>query len=309
MKNILITAIGSMSAPHAIETLKEEGNIVFGTDIYPKEWIATANDVAKFFQVPKVGNSNKLFLFVLNICKTNKIGFVIPLTDIEIDYFSAYKSDFNKNEIILCCSNKKEIDVCRSKLNIFNIFKNNSQIQVIPTFSCETLDANSIDFPLMCKPDRGRSSEGVYVVSERYSFILNENKSYIYQPFVKGDIISVDVLFTQDKLISIARKELIRTKNGAGLTVEIFNDNTLNELVFSIAKTLGLIGVYNIEFIKTEKKYFLMDINPRFSAGVAFSNLAGYNFVKNHLNFFMEKEIDSLKQINCKIFKRKFVEL
>lgn len=298
-----------MSAPFVIETLKKEGYKVFGTDIYPKNWIATADDVEKFFQVPKVAASEDLYNTFLNICTENNIEFIILLTDIEIDYFSPFKDAFLKNNIILCCSHKNEINACRSKLNIFNTFKDLASVNTIPTFSADTINSNLITFPIICKPDKGRSSEGVYVVTERDSFVVNENRSYIYQPFIKGEIITVDVLFGRDKFISIARKELIRTKNGAGLTVEIFIDKFLNEMVFSIAQSLGLIGVYNMEFIKTESEYYLMDINPRFSAGVAFSNLAGYDFVNNHLNFFMNKETDLLDDIKCKIFKRKFVEI
>lgn len=298
-----------MSAPFVIETLKKEGHKVYGTDIYPKDWIATAGEVEKFFQVPKVADNEEVFTFFLEICIENNIEFIIILTDLEIDYFVPFKEEFLKHKIILCCADKEQINSCRSKLNIFNIFKEVAEVKIIPTFSAETLNIDFITFPIICKPDKGRSSEGVYVIIERDSFVLNENKSYIYQPFFKGDIIAVDVLFSTNNFVSIARRELIRTKNGAGLTVEIFNDNYLHELVFSIAQRLGLKGVYNMEFIQTGNGYFLMDINPRFSAGVAFSNLAGYDFVKNHLNLFMNKEIDLLDDIKCKILKRKFVEI
>ena len=36
--NILLTAIGSMSAKCAINQLKTTGHNIIGCDIYPKEW-------------------------------------------------------------------------------------------------------------------------------------------------------------------------------------------------------------------------------------------------------------------------------
>lgn len=48
-----------------------------------------------------------------------------------------------------------------------------------------------------------------------------------------------------------------------------------------------------MEFIKHLDKYYLIDINPRFSAGVAFSLVAGYNMVMSHLNCFNESDIYS----------------
>lgn len=52
----------------------------------------------------------------------------------------------------------------------------------------------------------------------------------------------------------------------------------------------------------------LMDINPRFSAGVSFSMLAGYNMVNNHLRCFNNKHIDSEKEILEKIYTRSYQE-
>lgn len=46
-----------------------------------------------------------------------------------------------------------------------------------------------------------------------------------------------------------------------------------------------------MEFIQSKGKYYLIDINPRFSAGVAFSRMVGYNMVLNHLNCFIAQDI------------------
>ena len=46
-----------------------------------------------------------------------------------------------------------------------------------------------------------------------------------------------------------------------------------------------------MEFIKHENKFYLIDINPRFSAGIAFSHLVGYNMVMSHINCFINSDI------------------
>ena len=40
----------------------------------------------------------------------------------------------------------------------------------------------------------------------------------------------------------------------------------------------GLVGVVNMEFIQNGDRFFFLEINPRFSGGVGFSVLAGYDF-------------------------------
>ena len=63
-----------------------------------------------------------------------------------------------------------------------------------------------------------------------------------------------------------------------------------------------------MEFIKSDNKYFLIDINPRFSAGVAFSLLAGYDMVNNHLNCFSGKDIMPGVAFKTTIMVKKYVE-
>lgn len=47
-----------------------------------------------------------------------------------------------------------------------------------------------------------------------------------------------------------------------------------------------------MEFIELNNEFYLIDVNPRFSAGVAFSVIAGYDMVNNHLRCFQEKDIE-----------------
>ena len=74
-------------------------------------------------------------------------------------------------------------------------------------------------------------------------------------------------------------------------------------------QTLDIIGCINIEFIKSENDYFLMDINPRFSAGIAFSLLAGYDFIQNHIKCFQGISIDTDLEYKETILTKKYIEL
>ncbi len=111
------------------------------------------------------------------------------------------------------------------------------------------------------------------------------------------------------EIVAIGREELLRTKNGAGLTVKIIDDKTLIKKVHYIAEKLEANGCINVEFIKHSGEYYLIDINPRFSAGVAFSAMAGYDMVSNHLRCFTEQNIDSFIQAEEKILTKKFQEI
>ena len=63
-----------------------------------------------------------------------------------------------------------------------------------------------------------------------------------------------------------------------------------------------------MEFIKNENGYYLIDINPRFSAGIAFSCKTGYDFINAHLDCFMNKDIPAPVTFAEKIEIKYFVE-
>ena len=51
-----------------------------------------------------------------------------------------------------------------------------------------------------------------------------------------------------------------------------------------------------------------MECNLRFSGGIAFSCIAGYDFVNNHLNVFCNKKIDDLKEVKSMYIAKKYQE-
>jgi carbamoyl-phosphate synthase large subunit len=309
---ILVTAIGSMSGPFVIETIKKMNMVVVGVDIYPKEWVATSKEVSFFHQVPQVFDSKLYQQKILGLCEHYKINMIIPLTDAEVDHYSNYKDIFAKKGIIVAISKKEVIQLLRNKLKVFDTFKD-TKIRVIPTYTPKDYIVDCGIFPCVAKKIDGRSSEGLFILEEKNDInkSLFKKNNYIFQPLIKGDIIAVDVLkYSDEKSIYIARKELVRTKNGAGISVEIIDDKKLFHAVRNFCDLVDFEGCINIEFIKRNSTYFLMDINPRFSAGVAFSNIAGYNFVENHILYFWGRLVKGLNNVKLgTIITRKYVEV
>jgi carbamoyl-phosphate synthase large subunit len=309
---LLVTALGSLSAPFVIKTIKDMKIESVGVDIHPKEWIATSKDVNYFHQVPMVSNSKKYKEEILELCKQYDIKLIIPLTDVEVDFFSNNQDEFLRNGITIGISRRNVIRIMRNKLKLFEAFKK-SDITVIPTYTKDAYVENCNIFPCVAKKMDGRSSEGMFVLEDKSDLYRSElrKKDYIIQPHIKGHIIVADLLRNHNQQIfHVARKELIRTKNGAGIAVEIMNDEYLTKNIKYFCSIIDFQGCINIEFIKNGSKYYLMDVNPRFSAGVVFSNIAGYNFVKNHILYFLGRRVNALKNINYgAIITRKYVEV
>ena len=309
--NVLVTAIGSMSAEAVITSLKGAGHKIVGCDIYPFEWLGNSLLVDEFFQVPK-SNNNLDIKTLEKVFKEREIDFVFPLTDPEIDVLSKHIDSFNSGETKICISSEKTIELCRDKKKIHDFFKGSDLIQVIPSFIYDELKDESFDRKILAKPLLGRSSEGIFIFNSyaQLSTASIKKEDYIFQYFLEGSIFTVDYIrdyYGND--FSIPREELLRTVNGAGLTVKILEKNHLQYVVKELGKKLNILGCVNFEFIFASHSFYLMDINPRFSAGIAFSQLSGYDMVKNHLKVFLKKKIEPPVKINERILIKKYVDI
>ena len=311
MSNILVTAIGSFSAETVINNLHKANHKIVGMDIYPKEWVANSLIVDVFYQSPYATDESRYVDSLLKICKDEMIDYIMPLTDVEVDVINEKRALFE--DVIICLPKEETINVCRDKYKLYNFLLDKGVECLIPTQKVEADMRDWNQFPAVVKPMGGRSSEGLYYVKnsdELFTHIKNDGlNDYIIQPKIEGMVLTVDVLRSEEFFTATPRMELLRTKNGAGTTVRVFKDDKLIQTVKQIAEALDIKGCVNFEFIKmNDGEYKFLECNPRFSAGVAFSCLAGYDYVTNHYNCHSQKKIDDKTDIREMTVARKYAE-
>lgn len=311
MSNILVTAIGSFSAEIVINNLHKKDHRIIGMDIYNKEWVANSLLVDVFYQSPYATDEEKYIDAMLEICKKENVEYIMPLTDVEVDVINANRASFE--DVIICLPKEDTINVCRNKYDLYNyLLQNGLDCLILTQKVVEEMSQWNL-FPAVIKPMGGRSSEGLYRVKNRKELLAhmqNEDlENYIIQPQIDGTVLTVDVLRADEFLMATSRLELLRTKNGAGTTVRVFKDEKLIHIVEKIAEALDIKGCVNFEFIKTEDgEYKFLECNPRFSAGVAFSCMAGYDYVTNHFNCHGKRTVDEKSEVKEMIIARKYAE-
>lgn len=315
MQKILVTSIGSFSADIVIKKLHENGYFVVGTDIYPKEWVVDAQNVDEFYKIPPVREVENYIESLLKICKKNKIDYIFPLTDVEIDILNKYRSIFGEISVTICISAYEAICVCRNKRATEVTLTQANVGKIITSYSNQEIKDRRLSFPVVCKPIDGRSSQGLKIFEDEEMFFefydrIDADK-YLIQPYIAGNIITVDIVRSEisNNCVAIARKELLRTLNGAGLCVQVFKDEELERLCMKLAEILDINGCVNFEFIESDdgKRYFL-ECNPRFSGGVEFSVMSGYDCIMNHLRCFEGKDIETKVNIKEYCISRKYEE-
>lgn len=307
---LLMTAIGSMSAKRAITRLKDEGHFVVGCDIYPGEWHYETKLCDSFIQAPYATKEDVYIQFLIDTCNKYNLGYIIPLTDLEIDVINCQRSKFEDLGIVLCMQESKVLEIARDKFKLSKVCEQDPMIPSVKTCLLSELPKDFI-FPCIAKPYNGRSSEGLIRNCTKEQLQTIEKKEvYIIQEQLDGNIFCVDYCRSATTGVdcAIPRQELLRTSNGAGLTVQIVSDESLIKLVSYIGKKLDINGCVNMEFILNNGNYYLIDINPRFSAGVAFSVESGYDMIINHIRCFCNRDVDAQIPVEEKIIIKSYEE-
>ncbi len=315
MKTALVTAIGSFSADIVIKNLKNNGIRVIGCDIYPAEWIADAKSTDSFYQVPYATQELSYVSQMLSICDKETVDAIIVLTDAEADVWNRHREELKAHSITLCLSCEETMLLCRDKRKMSSFLLEKGLGNPIETVNLLDADIEAIPYPAVVKPYNGRSSQGLHYVSsiEEMKSLLTfcEAKEFVVQPFYKGSIITVDVVRqeTTGECAVICRRELLRTGNGAGTSVLVFTNDNLEVICREIAEALNINGCVNFEFIEGEDGiYRMLECNPRFSGGVEFSCLAGYDCVTNHIRCFTGEEMEPFQGITSMYVARKYEE-
>lgn len=290
----LVTAIGSFSADCVIKTLRADRGYVVGCDIYPGNWHPETQECDVFYQAPLATDECRYVDFLLDIVGKEKITHLIPLTDLEIDVINRHRASFETCGAELCIPSESCLRLARNKAELCRCFKDDPIVNIPFTVRSEDLDAKTVmPFPLIAKPVNGRSSEGLYRLYAKEELVpYYRRKGYLIQEMLEGNVFTVD--YVRDAAghdFAVPREELLRTKNGAGTTVRVFMSEELNAMVSYIGRSIGVLGCVNMEFILNAGKYYLIDINPRFSAGVAFSRFVGYDMVASHIRSFNGADI------------------
>ncbi len=328
-KTVLVTAIGSFSAASVIGSCKKEGYRVVGCDIYPAEWVASSLEVDRFYQAPLAADAELYLEFLERVCREEGIDFLIPLTDAEIDVLNGWRAAAGKLGVVVCLSPEKTIGVCRDKWAAARRLAEARVCRTIPTRRLTEVLAEEadtgyelLDYPLILKPVHGRSSQGLRIVQDAGQMRLEMERLrlltdfYLMQPKIEGYVVTVDVVRgtirdgqSADRVVCLPRRELLRTGNGAGTSVYVFRDARLEKQCAAAARVLDIRGCVNFEFVEEgDGIWYFLECNPRFSGGVAFSCMAGYDMAVNHLRCFAGEPIAPLGEIRNQYLVKRYAE-
>lgn len=297
MNNILITSAGQRVAlvrgfQETVKRFFPEAK-VFTTDMNPR--LAPAAYVSDgCFEVLRVTDPEYIPQ-LLELCKDNGIGMIIPTIDTELLVLAKNKSLFEENGIVVSVSSLDFISICRDKRNTGEFFEKHG-IRVP-----KAIDKNNPTFPLFAKPYDGSLSTNLHYIrnAEELTTEILEDPKLLFMEYIDKEVYkeyTIDMYYGRDhKVKCIVPRERIKIRAGEinkGLTEK----EPLTKYIYDRLETIdGCIGCICIQvFLNPQSGDVVgIEINPRFGGGYPQTYAAGGNFAELLIyEYFLGQSVD-----------------
>ncbi len=286
MIKLLLLTCGTNACFHIAKVLKQKFSNTFyiiGCDTNKRWLISSCNYLDDFYQVPPSINKD-YYPFILNICKTKQIDWILPLLDNDLFLFSCDNEDLKKLKI-------KSFGINSSLIFYNNKMQTNKYLESIGIpvpkyFSKDTIDNDTEYF---IKPIHGFGSIGIK--KEKGSVLKNiDNENYIIQELCSEPEYTLECFFYNKKIYSITR-ERIASKSGVCTKTKIFKNKDLEQIAYKFASNTELPYIFNMQFMKNRNgEYVCTDLNLRAAGGMGLSYTAGWDIVSSMANIMLEKD-------------------
>jgi carbamoyl-phosphate synthase large subunit len=274
-KNILVTSI-SKKVP-LLKSIRRAslklGNqdVIFGADL-DKECIGKYF-VDVFWEMPKL--SDLKINQLIEYCKNNCINRIVPTRDGELMFFAKHKEMLKQNGIFVMVSNEEATNICLDKLLFYEKLAENGFPAIFTV-----KDINLLNTDLFVVKERyGAGAQKIGLKLSKKEALQHQQKldEPIYQPFVYGNEVSVDIYIDLNGNVkgAIARSR-DKIVNGESQITKTFRNERLEKLCTNIAQKFNLYGhvIFQV-LIDNEDNFHIIECNCRFGGASTLSVLTG----------------------------------
>jgi carbamoyl-phosphate synthase large subunit len=277
---VLITsASGKIPLLRSLEASIAEGSaegFVVAGDVNPRALVAFTT--GRFWCMPRL-DEVPLDTVVAELID-QRIQFVIPTRDGELEYFSTNRQAFLNRGIHVMISPTTAIHACGDKLR-FASFCEEHGLPSIPTV--ENSDALSTGVERFVVKERfgaGSASMGLCLGAEDVAEWVSKLDSPIIQPYVEGVEFSVDAYrcFNTECVRTIVRSRDV-VINGESKVTTIVHDEEISELAERFLNALGIRGHAVVQVLRSAEGPQIVECNPRIGGASTLAFAAGLRSV------------------------------
>lgn len=246
--------------------------------------------------------------WLVDLCAVHGVGLLLTLHEDELAAMEQVREALSARKTQLVGSPAVPVGTFVDKWALASALSDHS----IPTpqtwLGSDTEPANDWDGrALIAKPRRGRGSKGILVLDDEVAVrafaARADSGSFIVQPLIQGAEYGMDVvndLQQATQAILMRRKlRLARGETDRAISVALPN---LESLGVSLGEWTQHQGVFDVDVMVPEHgEPLVIDVNPRFGGGYAFSAAAGAQVPSAILHWFMHPGVPApASWLNCR---------
>ncbi|MEM7102973.1 MAG: NAD-dependent epimerase/dehydratase family protein [Bacteroidota bacterium] len=229
--------------------------------------------VDKFWLMPRLSNLSIAELKAY--CNANNIRSIIPTRDGELAFWAQSKEALAKSGISIMISTPETVDFCLDKLRFFQECSDKG-FPAISTYN----SIDNLDFDQFVVKERfgaGALSIGLNLDKESATNHAKTLESPIFQPFIKGTEISIDLYIDKNSAVKgcVPRiRQLI--VNGESQVTTTYQNEKLEALCRSFASAFAFYGHIILQVMEDDSGNFhLIECNCRFGGASTTALAAG----------------------------------
>jgi carbamoyl-phosphate synthase large subunit len=307
MRTVLVTGVGALIGQGIIQALNKSVDRqdihVIGIDRNKETHARHLCD--QFIQKPCVEESSVEYLdFWCSLIREHRIELILPGIEDDVIFFNQHRQSSVSLPALL--NSSKTLALGLDKYALFEFADANNTL-IIPTAlasdsqAIEKLDL--IEKKTIVKPRSSNGSRGIFRFEgdgKIKSFLekrsIEELGYYIVQPYIGTDTeeYTASIFGFGDGTYQgpIAFKRLLAKEGYTkyARTVEPTDGMLLS--IDTVAKSCHPVGPTNFQFRKQDERYFLMEINPRFSSTTSVKTAFGFDETQMAIRYFFNGEKD-----------------
>ena len=238
--------------------------------------------------------------FLLEYCKKEAIGLLVPLFDIDVPVLAANRALFAAVGTLVVTAEPEAVDICNDKWKTFTVLKE-AGIPVPASWLAmeEALKAagnGSLSWPVMVKPRWGMGSLSVYQADNpeemkvlagkcrrgiqdsymKYESMADPDSCVLFQQRIKGRDYGLDVMNGLDgRYRTTIVKEKMAMRSGETDAAGTIDNKELEGLGRTLGTLLCHRGNLDVDVLEEDGTYYVLEMNARFGGGYPFSHAAG----------------------------------
>ncbi|PIP71479.1 MAG: hypothetical protein COW89_11720 [Nitrospinae bacterium CG22_combo_CG10-13_8_21_14_all_47_10] len=240
-------------------------------------------------------SDSQCLLSVLEICETEEVSALVPLTNKSIEFMNDHRHELGADGRRLWIPQSRAIEICHDKWKLFE-FLNGEGFDTPPTF---LPGKTGSPFPLIAKPRRGEGSKNLFIVEDSgdLDYYMEKCRHHVFQQRIDGQEFSVDTFFDQQGSPRlIVPRERLAVRGGEVMVSRINMDADIIDKVAALGDRLNLTGPCTLQGIRDETgKFFFTDVNLRCGSGFVHTISAGGNVPHMMYQELAGQELDAKK--------------